>query len=233
MRSNSQRGVTLVELLIAITLVAALATGMLMALRSSLTAMDRINVRLEENRRVVGLQQIVNRQISGTIPGGGNCRFIGMPGSLQLVTAYSIDQGARGFPHAVQFQVRPDPAGGVQLFETESPYAGGCGPLGAGIPPPGAPVPSAPVPGVPVAGTQTLVLATRLYSCRFSYRAPPRPDGSFLNAWADAWNLPLLPGAVRIDTVPLDSVKSNLPALAVNAPIRITKLQMDYTDDYE
>src|SRR5579863_8138534 len=120
----AERGVTLIELLISVTLVAALAVGMLMALRSSLVAMERINTRLEANRRVMGLQQIVSRQISGVIPVTG-CRLSGTSDALRLVTTYSVNEGARGFPHYVEFLVAPDPAGGVQLEEIEYPYAGG------------------------------------------------------------------------------------------------------------
>jgi type II secretory pathway component PulJ len=74
------------ELLIAITLVAALSTGMLMAIRSGLTTMDRINGRLESNRRVLGVQQIVSRQIGGVIPIKGGCALQGSSQSLRLVT---------------------------------------------------------------------------------------------------------------------------------------------------
>jgi len=214
---TSERGVTLVELLIAITLVAALAAGMLMAIRSSLTAMDRINTRLEGNRRVMGIQQIVSSQIGGVMPVGGACRLNGSPQSLQLVTTYSIGEGARGFPHVVMFKIVQDPEVGLQLEEIESPYteAGGCG-GGSGGP-----------------NSLTLVLARRLFSCKFSYHAPPRPDGGIVASLVDSWNGPLLPSGIRIETVPLDGVTSNLPALAVNAQIHITKLQMPYVDDYE
>jgi hypothetical protein len=248
---TSERGVTLVELLISITLVAALAVGMLMAIRSGLTVMDRINVRLEQNRRVMGIQQIVSSQIGGAMPVSGGCRLIGTSESLQLVTSYSVGEGARGYPRMVMFSVARDPAGGVQLQEVESPYtrSGGCGVVepnpglqaffsqfGAAQNP-GAQNQAAKAPAdQPVIPTPTgpiLVLASRLYSCRFSYRPPQRPDGTFLNTWADSWKLPVLPGAIRIETVPLDGVTSNLPALAVNAPIHITKLQMDYVDDYQ
>jgi hypothetical protein len=249
---GSERGVTLVELLISITLVAALAVGMLMAIRSSLTAMDRINIRLEQNRRVMGIQQIVSSQIGGAMPVTGGCRLIGTSASLQLVTSYSVGEGARGYPHMVTFSVAPDPAGGVQLQEVEAPYvrSGACGAVEpnagaqaffaqnpaaqfaaaqfAGTKAPADPPPVVPAPAGPI-----LVLASRLYSCRFSYRPPQRPDGTFINTWADSWTLPVLPGGIRIETVPLDGVTSNLPALAVNAPIHITKLQMDYVDDYQ
>jgi prepilin-type N-terminal cleavage/methylation domain-containing protein len=218
----TERGVTLVELLIVITLVAALAVGMLMAIRSSLTTMDRINARLEGNRRVMGIQQIVSSQIGGVIPMAGGCQLNGTPQSLQLVTTYSIGEGARGFPHVVAFRVVQDPAGGLQLEEIETPYTegGGCGGSPSG-------------PGSQTPGSETLVLARRLFSCKFSYHAPPRPDGGVVADWVDSYSAPLLPSGIRIETVPLDGVTSNLPALAVNAQIHVTRLQIPYLDDYE
>ena len=230
-RGNRERGVTLIELMIAIVLVSALAVGMLMAIRSGLTAMDRINVRLEENRRVVGIQQIVVSQIDGAIPLTGLCRLNGLADSLQLVTNYSIGGGARGFPQIVLFSVVPDPSGGFQLREVEAPYPRAACEADQ-VSSPGAPAPIAPTPAASP-NAETLVLARHLYSARFSYRGPPRADGTIVNVWTDSWNLPVLPGAVRIETVPLDGPTSNLPALADNATIHVTKLQMDYVDDYQ
>jgi len=214
--AKGERGVTLVELMIAITLVSALAVGMLMALRSGITTMDRINVRLEQNRRIMGLQQIVSRQIGGAIPVAG-CRLNGGPNSLQLVTTYSINEGARGFPHLVVFSVAPDPAGGQRLQEIEYPYTspGACG------------------VNTPGAASQTLILASRLQSVAFSYHEPQAPNAALAGNWVGAWAQPLLPSAVRIETVPLDGGASNLPALAVYASIHVTMLQMPYADDYQ
>ncbi len=120
-RARRERGFTLIELMISITLVAALSIGMLMAIRSSLVAMNRINVRLEANRRVLGLQQIVSRQIGGAIPLTGPCALKGGIQTLSVVTTYSVNEGARGFPHVVIFSVLPDPLGGSQLLEEEFP----------------------------------------------------------------------------------------------------------------
>ena len=52
-RLNSERGVTLVELLIAVTLVALLSMGMLFAMRTGLGALSSTNTRLHDNRRVM------------------------------------------------------------------------------------------------------------------------------------------------------------------------------------
>ena len=57
---QSERGVTMIELIIAITLVAAISTGLLVAMRNSLAAYQKISDRLSENRRVMALEQTLN-----------------------------------------------------------------------------------------------------------------------------------------------------------------------------
>src|SRR5262245_24697470 len=102
MRGRAQRGVTLMELMIAITLVAELSMGMLMAMRISLNTLEKTQGRLEENRRAMGVQQLVLRQLGGVIPALGECgssrmpMFTGTPDLLRFVTTQSIDEGSRG-----------------------------------------------------------------------------------------------------------------------------------------
>src|SRR5690242_18406894 len=65
---GGERGVTLIELLIAVTLTAAISVGLLLAMRVSLLTYEKLNQRLEDNRYTVGIQQTLERQISGVIP---------------------------------------------------------------------------------------------------------------------------------------------------------------------
>src|SRR5579871_4678493 len=101
-RSLRESGVTLLELLIAITLVAALSVGMLMAMRTSLVTLERIDAHLQSNRRVKGAEQILASEIGGLIPVTGACAptvfFVGDQASLRMVSTYSIAGGARGSP---------------------------------------------------------------------------------------------------------------------------------------
>ena len=69
-RKQRQAGVTLIELMIAITLVAAISTGMLMAMRTSLITLEKVDARLQSNRRVMGAEQILARQIGGLMAHG-------------------------------------------------------------------------------------------------------------------------------------------------------------------
>ena len=120
------------ELMISITLVGAIATGMLMAMRGGLLSLDRTQRRLEENRRALGIQRILALQLGGAMPvrsgcGGGQMRpfaFRGTVGALQMVSTYSMAEGARGSPHIVEYQVAPDENGTVKLIVYERLYTG-------------------------------------------------------------------------------------------------------------
>ena len=124
-RNLRERGVTLLELMIAITLVAGLSTGMLMAMRTSLLTYEKTAKKLESNRRFVKTQQILSNQIAAVIPVQGACAgsegqtvagisfLSGLPDALRLVTSYSIAEGARGYPQIVEYRVLPGERGSV------------------------------------------------------------------------------------------------------------------------
>jgi prepilin-type N-terminal cleavage/methylation domain-containing protein len=223
---QGQHGFTLIELMISITLVAALATGMMMAMRTSLLSMEKINSRLQFNRRVMGMEHILTRQIGGVMPVVSDCGtahvpiFFGTPTSLRLVSSYSMPEGARGYPQFDDFQVVRGEAG-LRLIVTEHNYTGPsstapfCG---------GAPV-------LPAAGAPTAyILADRLAACTFSYREqiPDQPPSS---NWLPVWDREDLPAAVKIEMTPLDSSPALLPVMNVTVPIRITRqVRNSYAD---
>ena len=83
----------------------------------------------------MGLQQALARQIGGVMPVMGNCAtsaggagsvaiFNGDPQSVRFVSSYSLAEGARGYPRLVEYQVAPDPNGGVRLLMNERIYSG-------------------------------------------------------------------------------------------------------------
>ena len=131
-----EHGVTLLELMIAITLVAGLSTGMLMAMRTSLLTYEKTSKKLESNRRFVKTQQIISSQIGAVMPVSGMCTpgegpvvmtpsFLrGSEDMLRLVSSYSIAEGARGYPQIVEYRVIAGERGSVRLVATERPYTG-------------------------------------------------------------------------------------------------------------
>ncbi len=219
--------------MISITLVAALSTGMLMAMRTGLITLERTDARLQSNRRAVGIERILGRQLGGVMPVVGDCMtaagtvparisvFRGTPATLLMVSSYSMTEGARGFPRVLLFQVVPAEGGGVRLLVNESLYTGpaSTGPFCfetrvAAIPP----------------GPQSFVLADRLAYCRILYRER-NPDSPVDGKWVPVWDRPNLPSAVRIEMEPLRPDPSQLPLLHVTVPIRINRDVSGHYDD--
>jgi prepilin-type N-terminal cleavage/methylation domain-containing protein len=226
-RATTERGFTLIELMISITLVAALATGMLMAMRTSLLSLEKIDSRLQFNRRVMGMERILTRQIGGVMPVMSDCGagripiFLGTADALRLVSSYSMAEGARGYPQFDEFRVVKGDEG-LRLVVTEHPYT--------------SPSSTAPFCGgeqslLPSDVTpSSLILADRLATCTFSYRealtdAPPSAK------WLASWDKADLPAAVKIEMTPLDSSPALLPVMNVTVPIRITRQVRSWYDD--
>lgn len=212
---SRQAGVTLIELMIAITLVAAISTGMLFAMRTSLGALEKTHNRFAADRIAVGKQELLYRQLAGIMPAMGGCGLPilrGTPGGMVFVTSYSMEEGARGAPRVVEYQAGVDPAGGYRLTMSEFPYWG----PSADLPFCGPQVPT----GLPT--PNKMVLAERLKYCRFVYR-DYRPDAPMMGEWIPLWNRRLMPSAVRIEMEAQDSTPNALPVLAVTVPIRVTR----------
>ncbi|HEV2445808.1 MAG TPA: type II secretion system protein, partial [Candidatus Sulfopaludibacter sp.] len=252
---RSERGVTLLELMIAITLVAGLSTGMLMAMRTSLLTYEKTAKRLESNRRFVKTQQMLSDQISAVMPVQGAClgddgQPLGIPSflsgsedTLRLVSSYSIAEGARGYPQIVEYQVIAEPRGSVQLVATESPYTGPqstipfCGPA---PPPPVSSFELGAGSAVPLGGTQaaassgaSYVLAEHLAYCRFSYHEPYNQNRFIETPWLPLWDKPLLPAGVRIEMRSAVPDTGGLSVLGVTVPIQVNRdPRMIYVDGF-
>jgi prepilin-type N-terminal cleavage/methylation domain-containing protein len=234
---RTQSGVTLLELMIAITLVAGLSTGMLMAMRTSLLTYEKTAKRLESNRRFVKTQQMLGDQISAVMPVQGFClgdagQIIGIPsflsGSediLRLVSSYSIAEGARGYPQIVEYRVIAEPRGSVRLVATERPYTGprSTTPYCNGAPPP--PVSSYEL-GTPSAvplGGESHVLAEHLAYCRFSYHEPYDQNRFIESLWLPLWDKPLLPAGVHIEMRAAVADTGGLSVLSITVPIQVNR----------
>ncbi len=235
-----QRGVTLMELLIAITLLSMLSVGILISLRVGLNAMTKVDSKLMSNRRVASVERILDQQISSIMPVTADCQppgdapsarimfFQGEAESMRLASTYSLQQGARGLPMILEFQVIPGENGqGVRLVVNERIYTG---PRGAGAACVGmAPDPETGAMGpsfVPIQiGAGSFVLADKLAYCRFSYRETmPAPE---LARWIARWIKPLLPSAVRVEMAPLIPDASRLEPVSLTIPIRITRRPLE------
>jgi len=242
-----EAGVTLIEVLVAVTLLSLLSLGMVMAIRVGLAAYSKTETKLMENRRVAGAQRIVLSELEGMVPafvmcgangtGAGGQRavlFEGVPQSLWMVSTFSLQQGWRGQPQILQLYVIPGEDAGVRLVVNEIPYTGSVGAAQycAG---------TTNIPNsisrlaqmIPLATTsQTFVLADKLAYCRFSYFAPA-PGLYDPPAWQPVWLAKGWPLAVRIDMAPESADPSRLQPITVTAPLHIRRdPEKVYTDEY-
>jgi hypothetical protein len=230
--------VTLIEMLIAITLVTLVSVGILTAMRLGLSALERTNTKLMDNRRVFGAQRILQQQLAGFMPVSAVCAtapgqppqgevrfFQGETESMRFVSSYSIQESARGRPQVLEYQVIPGENGrGVRLIVNEWPYAG---PASAGL----ACLGVIPDPVLHVlslrfrpieSGPGSFVLADKLAYCHFLYRdvpQPPKPE-----TWTPRWvRMDEWPSAVRIDLAPLVPDPSRPQVLPVTVPLRASR----------
>lgn len=235
-RARRLSGVTLLELLIAVTLVSLLSTGMLFAIRTGLGALEGVGRRVQDNRRVTGAYRILESQLGSFVPARAMCGvgaggqgtahgfFQGDPTVMRFVSAYSLEGAHRGLPVIVELLVAPGEGGrGVRLLVNELPYRG---PVGAGLlclPPAPDPIGGGVrlrfPPAQPHSGS--FVLADRLASCRFFYEeAPFEVNARWLPYWvrSDMW-----PSAVRIEIVPLEDDSSRVQPFTLTTRLRVNR----------
>ena len=236
MKKNPQSGLTLVEILIAVSLLSLLSVGMLVAMRLGFSTMDRTDARLVKNRRVSNTRAILENEINGFIYSFAGFRpqpdrlqpvpFLQTESqSMRFVTSYSIEDAWRGRPHIAALQVIPGENNmGVRLIVNETPYTGpeqagqqivGIDPQAVGRP---MLVHYAPI----LAGTQSFVLADRLAYCRFLWLEPLREPP--FQRWRPDWVLfGLVPLAVRIEMAPLDTSATDLHVGTVTVPFQVNR----------
>ena len=234
MTQRRETGVTLLELLLAVSLLSLLSTGMLMALHVGLNAMEKSNTKLMDNRRMAGTQRILEQEIAGFIPVVAECVpegdlprttmpfFQGELQSMRFVSAFSLGEGWRGYAQVLEFQVIPGEMGaGVRLVVNEQLYTG---PRGAGAACLGYTRDDQLGLMVPLfrpiaVGPRSFVLADRLAFCRFSFREelpiPPR------ERWTTRWIAQAWPSAVRIEMAPVEPGTARFPPLSLIAPIHV------------
>jgi len=236
-------GVTLIEVMIAVSLLSLLSLGILMSLRVGLGALERTNRRLMNNRRVAGSQRILEQQLAGFIPvvalaapSGGLMKvpfFEGRAQSMRFVSSYSLSEASRGIAQVLEFQVIPGEEGrGVRLVVNETAYTG---PRSAGVFCLGlgqdAELGVSTQRFLPISiGPGSFVLADRLAYCRFSFlRFVPEQN---LQQWQPNWILPKWPLGIRIEMAPLDTDLVSLKPVTVTVPVRVNRdPELEYADE--
>jgi len=240
----NRRGVMLLELLVAVTLLSLLTTGVLLAMRVGFNATQLTNDRILDSRRVLSVQRILEQQIAGLMPVLADCQappfpralrrpfFQGEAQSMRFVSTYSLGEASRGYPRILEFQVIPgDDQEGVRLVVNEHLYTG---PQSAGWFCPGASpegVPGGPGHYPPIQpGPGSFVLAGRLAYCRFFYREFQFPDQQ---RWLPVWPGITWPTGVRIEMAPLEAQPSRPPLVSITAPVWVTRMPyQQYADTF-
>jgi prepilin-type N-terminal cleavage/methylation domain-containing protein len=239
MTRSAQAGVTLMELLIAVTLMSLLSVGIVISLRVALSAMNKTDDKLMANRRVSSVERILQQQIAGIMPVTAECQaageapsarvtfFQGESATMRMASSFSLQEGSRGMSVMLEYQVIPgEQDQGVRLVVNEHLYTG---PRAAGLFCVGA----APDPAtntlatrfVPVQiGPGSFVLADKLAYCRFSYREYIPPAGP---KWLLRWTRPVLPTAIRVEMAPLVPDVSRLQPVTLTLPVRVTRLPLE------
>jgi prepilin-type N-terminal cleavage/methylation domain-containing protein len=248
-RCGGRAGVTLIELLIAVSLLSLLSVGMLMALRVGLNALDKANSKLIANRRAAAVQSILESQIANLMPVNAACPsgqpgsppiqtpfFEGQTQSMRFVSSFSLDEASRGYPRILEFAVIPGEKNrGVRLVVNEYQYTG---PLSAGASCLGfvdnvAPdIPRAPLFRAIEPGPRSFVLADRLAFCRFAFmQVVPPPEFA---RWYPEWRFPRWPGAVRVEMEPLEPDPTRVPLAGLTVPIHVTRQSnVAYADNFK
>jgi general secretion pathway protein J len=239
-RRHGNAGFTLVEVLIATTLVMALTTGVLIALRVGIDAMTHADTKLMHNRRVMAVERILEAQVSDIVPAMTTCQprnsedpagqpiafFQGEPQTMRFITSYSLNESSRGLPQLLEYQVIPGEHGeGVRLVVNEHLYSG---PLSArsfcsgtrldetlGAP--------APVFSPVQIGPGSFVIADRLAACHFEFLQPDKDSRQKPSMWVPRWVRPLLPDAIRVVMGPLDPGASQLPLATLTIPVPVNR----------
>ena len=228
---TAQRGVTLIELMIAVSITAVITVGLLFALRTSIVAYEKTSARLHSNREQLSRNQILSRELGGAMPVMSTCGtsnvpyFFGASDSLRMISSYSIAEGFRGYPQILDFETRRTSSGALQLVVTEYPYTG--------------PASTAPLCGSSSSfgssegASEPFVLADDLLSCTFSYRGNSNPLAAKQEVnWAPDWkNSNAFPLAIKVELKPRNAPGGGLPAVNVIVPMHVDRdIFRSYTD---
>ena len=236
MKLNRQSGVTLIEILIAVSLLSLLSVGVLVAMRIALNTLDKTDAHLIHNRRIANSEKILENQLAGLMVTQAEWRpgpdiseilpFVQFEAqTMRFVTSYSLQDGLRGHPQIAAFQVIPGERGvGVRLIVNETPYTGRtqAGLMVTGVEP-------EPQTGTRliryaavVPSPQSFILADRLAYCRFVYleRRFEPPFTLWRSDWVRPFELPL---GIRIEMAPLTTVPGELHVGTVTVPLHLTR----------
>jgi hypothetical protein len=223
---------TLIEILVAVSLMGLLAVAMVTALTVGAGSWQDARSRLSLDRRIASANEIFYAELEGIVPvstrpdpssGMAIPRavfFQGEPESMRFVSDYSLTAGRRGGLRVVELQIT-DARRGRRVLINEMPYRGPADLVRFIVGSDRDVVTGAPrLLFAPIQPRPTsVILADELQDCRFSYLRVPR---SYVEPalWLPQWTeLNGLPGAIRVEMSPLPGEARLLP-VTITAPVR-------------
>lgn len=207
---DPRAGLTLVEILVAVTLMGMLAVGMTTALSMGAGAWSDVRERLTLDRKIASSNQLLHAHFAAVTPitaQSPNARvgaypfFHGDPQEMRFVSSYSTTGGVRGGLRIVELNVMSG-SGGKRLVLTESPYRGplsvgrfitGAQPTQRGLRLTFSPVRPR---------KDSLIVADQLAEVSFAYRGEmlsPLQPPEWTSSWNDAQRMPI---AIRVQMKP-------------------------------
>lgn len=216
-RRQTQAGITLIELLIAVTLLGAISASIGVVLSVSLTSMNKIDARVDFNRRILTSQRTLDQILQGLIPvvtpcAGRPIGIVGRQDGARFVSSHSLGEGSRGRPSIIDLFAVASPNGGLRLLLNERPYLG--------------------KPSLGQACAErfqvvesSFILADRLAECKFAYRR--REQGTGSEVWFPVWVFPEWPSGIRIEMVPQKRVMNQIQPTTIFAPLFVMNNNID------
>lgn len=223
---------TLVEVLVAVTLLGMLSLGLVTALQTGVGAWQDSREALSLDHRIANANNLLHAELAGLAPILAESPpdrsdipkfpfFQGEPAALRFVSSYSLAAGVRSGLRIVELSVIPGEQG-LRLILNELPYQG---PRSVGFFVLEAPVDPRSFSGrrmvfIPIrARADSLIVADRLRVCRFSYLRYP-PDREAPGEWIPVWDdYKKVPVAVRLELEP-SAVAAGLQPVTITAQIR-------------
>jgi prepilin-type N-terminal cleavage/methylation domain-containing protein len=242
LEQRRRRGVTLMELMVAVMLMTLLSTGILFALHIGINAMQGTQRKFAANRKVLGAQRVIDQQLAGLIPvqvlcGSERSRqalfFHGTANSMRFISAYTLEEGNRSYPRVVEYMIIPGERTGVRLVMNEYLYGGPmalsqyCTGLTTD---PRTLTWSAQFSPVQL-GPRPFVLADQLIACRFQYLMM---DGrGITKQWGSDFAGSITPVAVRIEMTPIAPDGGRLQMATTTIPIRVMRNASQFYNDID
>lgn len=200
----AESGFTLLELLVALTLVAMMAVGVWAVLRISIRSWARGTAAIDMNQRYRSTLDMARKQIASMYPlypeiapaaeGQASVSalvFRGTPDSLFFVSLNSLHSIESPGLTLVSYEMAQDSDGRARLVEKEERYTG-----------------QAPDPGM-LSGSPSTPIFENLMQCTFEYYDPG--DADTPSQWIEEWDggaLERLPAAIRMTMIAADSQDS-------------------------